>query len=155
MDITLHITESAWTLTVNGIAFDIPLADGSQVVTRLNEVAQQLNTARWEAETRALDALLARPDYYPGWTPSQGLAVLTRDGYLVDQGTIRVISQWANTCPPTYGFGWLLHLADTYTYDRFTREIKGLGDKRLQILKDALKAFKTAHPDRLYAGRLP
>ena len=154
MEITFHTSGAAWTLVVNGVAFDVPLDAAQQVTAQFNTVADQLKSARWALQTRAFEVKAARPDFYPTWPVSQGLTILVRDGYLRDRGTLRTVGAWTQA-QSAYDFGWLLHLADTYTYDRFTREIRGLGDKRLHSLKEALKAFKAAHPDQLYSGRLP
>ena len=86
MEITFHTSGAAWTLVVNGVAFDVPLDAAQQVTAQLNTVAEQLKSARWALQTRAFEVKAARPDFYPTWPVSQGLTILVRDGYLARPG---------------------------------------------------------------------
>jgi len=155
MEITLQTSETLFSLTIGGRLFTCTHHEAEALEATLRAAADQLARARAHVQAQAVLARMQRPDYWPAWSISQGLTVLTRDGYLTDQGVIRLVGKFAQEDGRALPFSWLTWLGLTWHWDRFRQAIPGLGDKRIRILRDALIAFLEAHPDQIYTGRRP
>ena len=154
MESILTTSETLFSLNIGGRLFTFPPQEAEAVIQALEDAARQVQGAHGRLTLDAFERKCQRPDFWPHWTISQGLTVLTRDGLLTDRDTIRVVGTFAHGQPTSYDFAWLAWLGQTWNFDRF-RVIAGLGDKRRHILREALVKFLARYPDRLYTGRLP
>lgn len=155
MEVTLQTSATQFALTIDGRLFTCPPADAPALAAALQEAAAKLAAAGSQRAHTAPNHEAERPADWPNWTLSQGLTVLTRDGYLTDPAVIRSVGRFARGAGRRTPFAWLVGLGDTWCWDPFRAALPRLSARRIGILRDALLAFRAQHPSQVDTGQAP